>query len=71
MVFQHFSLFEALTVAENISLALPAQLRQGDLSQRIADLSQDYGLPLRCIGCRLICWRKAAHRDCSLPVATA
>ena len=46
MVFQHFSLFEALTVAENISLALPVQLRQGDLSQRIADLSLDYGLPL-------------------------
>ena len=46
MVFQHFSLFEALTVAENISLALPVHLRQGDLSQRIADLSQDYGLPL-------------------------
>jgi len=34
MVFQHFSLFEALTVVENISLALPPQLRQGDLSQR-------------------------------------
>ena len=46
MVFQHFSLFEALTVVENISLALPLHLRQGDLSQRIADLSQDYGLPL-------------------------
>ena len=46
MVFQHFSLFEALTVAENISLALPKSLRQGDLSQRIASLSQDYGLPL-------------------------
>jgi len=46
MVFQHFSLFEALTVAENISLALPQSLRQGDLSQRIANLSQDYGLPL-------------------------
>jgi ABC-type uncharacterized transport system ATPase subunit len=46
MVFQHFSLFEALTVVENISLALPPQLRQGDLSQRIADLSLDYGLPL-------------------------
>ena len=46
MVFQHFSLFEALTVAENISLALPKSLRQGDLSQRITNLSQDYGLPL-------------------------
>ncbi|HCH33350.1 MAG TPA: ABC transporter [Oceanospirillaceae bacterium] len=46
MVFQHFSLFEALTVVENISLALPPQLRQGDLSQRIASLSNDYGLPL-------------------------
>jgi len=46
MVFQHFSLFEALTVVENISLALPPSLRKGDLSARIADLSHDYGLPL-------------------------
>ena len=46
MVFQHFSLFEALTVVENISLALPKHLRLGDLSQRIANLSQDYGFPL-------------------------
>lgn len=46
MVFQHFSLFEALSVSENISLALPPLLRQGDLSQRISDLSLDYGLPL-------------------------
>ena len=46
MVFQHFSLFEALTVVENISLALPPKLRQGDLSARIAKLSQEYGLPL-------------------------
>ena len=38
MVFQHFSLFEALTVAENISLTLPKSLRPGDLSQRIASL---------------------------------
>ncbi len=46
MVFQHFSLFEALTVTENISLALPPHLRTHDLEQRIANLSQDYGLPL-------------------------
>jgi len=46
MVFQHFSLFEALTVAENISLALPPQLRTQGLEERIASLSEDYGLPL-------------------------
>ncbi|MDP6969894.1 MAG: ABC transporter ATP-binding protein [Gammaproteobacteria bacterium] len=46
MVFQHFSLFEALTVTENISLALPPHLRTSDLEERIASLSQDYGLPL-------------------------
>ena len=46
MVFQHFSLFEALTVAENISLALPASMRQGDLNTRIESLSRDYGLSL-------------------------
>jgi simple sugar transport system ATP-binding protein len=44
MVFQHFSLFETLTVAENISLAVPGTLRE--LSTRIAELSQRYGLPV-------------------------
>jgi simple sugar transport system ATP-binding protein len=44
MVFQHFSLFETLTVAENISLAVPGALR--GLSARIAELSQRYGLPV-------------------------
>jgi simple sugar transport system ATP-binding protein len=46
MVFQHFSLFEALTVTENISLALPPNLRTDDLHKLIAILSEDYGLPL-------------------------
>ena len=46
MVFQHFSLFEALTVAENIALALPPGPSLADLSARIEALSQDYGLPL-------------------------
>ncbi|HVF62845.1 MAG TPA: ABC transporter ATP-binding protein, partial [Casimicrobiaceae bacterium] len=46
MVFQHFSLFETLTVAENIALALDASQCGSDLAQRIADVSTRYGLPL-------------------------
>ncbi|MBK9676028.1 MAG: ABC transporter ATP-binding protein [Betaproteobacteria bacterium] len=45
MVFQHFSLFETLTVAENIVLALDTD-GGGDLSARIRDVSAHYGLPL-------------------------
>ncbi len=46
MVFQHFSLFEALTVAENIALAMPGPFDLGVLSEKIARVSKDYGLPL-------------------------
>jgi ABC-type uncharacterized transport system ATPase subunit len=46
MVFQHFSLFEALTVAENIALAMPGDFDLAALSQRIATVSREYGLPL-------------------------
>ncbi|WP_186399039.1 ABC transporter ATP-binding protein [Stappia sp. P2PMeth1] len=46
MVFQHFSLFEALTVAENIALALPRGTAMRDLSARIREVSRDYGLTL-------------------------
>jgi simple sugar transport system ATP-binding protein len=46
MVFQHFSLFEALTVAENIALAMPGDFDLQNLSQKIASVSKDYGLPL-------------------------
>ena len=46
MVFQHFSLFEALTVAENIALALPGAFDIEALSKKIATISKDYGLPL-------------------------
>ncbi|MCF2869662.1 ABC transporter ATP-binding protein [Octadecabacter sp. G9-8] len=46
MVFQHFSLFEALDVAENVALGMenPPPLR--DLAQRIKEVSETYGLPL-------------------------
>jgi simple sugar transport system ATP-binding protein len=46
MVFQHFSLFEALTVAENIALAMPGDFDMKALSQTIARVSRDYGLAL-------------------------
>ena len=46
MVFQHFSLFETLTVSQNIELCLSkSQLNNiGDLAQRITQLSEEYGL---------------------------
>jgi simple sugar transport system ATP-binding protein len=46
MVFQHFSLFEALTVTENIALALSNVTDMNALAARIAAVSRDYGLPL-------------------------
>jgi simple sugar transport system ATP-binding protein len=46
MVFQHFSLFDALNVTENIALALSGETDLDDLSNRIARVSVDYGLPL-------------------------
>jgi len=46
MVFQHFSLFETLTVAENIVLAMEGSTDLAKLSARIVEVSQRYGLPL-------------------------
>jgi len=42
MVFQHFSLFETLTAAENISLAVPGTINE--LSRRIREASDQFGL---------------------------
>ncbi|AVX02670.1 galactose/methyl galactoside import ATP-binding protein MglA [Maritalea myrionectae] len=47
MVFQHFSLFDALTVAENIALAMPKDQKLSDISKRLEAVSQEYGLPLK------------------------
>ena len=46
MVFQHFSLFDTLTVAENIALGLPPDTKLGELERRIADTARQYGLEL-------------------------
>ncbi|WP_426232305.1 ABC transporter ATP-binding protein [Pararhizobium sp. DWP3-4] len=42
MVFQHFSLFETLTVVENIRLVVPG--RKTDLKDRIKALGREFGL---------------------------
>ena len=46
MVFQHFSLFEALNVAENIALGMENAPKQRDLAAKIKEVSHQYGLPL-------------------------
>jgi hypothetical protein len=53
MVFQHFSLFETLTVVENVALALPGAPDLGDLSRRIEKgLRRNTGCPsIRAASC--------------------
>ena len=46
MVFQHFSLFDALSVAENIALGMENAPKLNALSQQIREVSDNYGLPL-------------------------
>jgi simple sugar transport system ATP-binding protein len=46
MVFQHFSLFDALSVAENVALGMEAPPPMRTLAARIREVSQTYGLPL-------------------------
>ncbi|MGV8939397.1 MAG: ABC transporter ATP-binding protein [Allorhizobium sp.] len=46
MVFQHFSLFEALTVAENIALSLDRSISIATIAEEATRLSESYGLPL-------------------------
>jgi len=46
MVFQHFSLFEALNVAENVALGMDNPPPMRTLAARIREVSEGYGLPL-------------------------
>lgn len=45
MVFQHFSLFEALTAAENILLSLERNAPMATIAARARELADTYGLP--------------------------
>ena len=46
MVFQHFSLFETLSVVENIALVLDEPFDLLALAARVTEVSERYGLPL-------------------------
>ena len=46
MVFQHFSLFETLTVVQNVALSLPNNRNLEALAVKINEVSGRYGLPV-------------------------
>ena len=46
MVFQHFSLFEAMTVLENIALGMDSKIPARELEGRIREVMGQYGLKL-------------------------
>ena len=46
MVFQHFSLFDTLTVAENVWLGLDKSFKLAEVTQRITAKASEYGLDI-------------------------
>ena len=46
MVYQHFSLFDTLTAAQNVWLGLDKALGLAEVSRRIVQVARDYGLPV-------------------------
>ncbi|MFO8125568.1 ABC transporter ATP-binding protein [Yoonia sp.] len=46
MVFQHFSLFDAMNVAENIALGMENPPPQAEIAAQVRSVSDQYGLPL-------------------------
>ncbi|MDZ5450061.1 ABC transporter ATP-binding protein [Labrys sp. ZIDIC5] len=46
MVYQHFALFESVTVVENIALSAPGPFRLEELAGQITALSERYGMPI-------------------------
>jgi len=52
MVFQHFALFDALTVTENVWLGLDARVPRKQVQARVAAVAAEFGLPVE--GDRLV-----------------
>ncbi len=46
MVFQHFSLFDSLSVAQNVWIGLEQKLSLAEVTQQIRDKASDYGLDI-------------------------
>jgi ABC-type uncharacterized transport system ATPase subunit len=46
MVFQHFSLFDTLSAAENVWLGLPEAFTLAKVTERMRQVGADYGLPV-------------------------
>ena len=71
MVFQHFSLFETVSVVENISLTVPGPLDR--LAERIRDKSEEFGTAGQSGGAgpQSVRRRTPAGRDHPLPAAGA
>ena len=46
MVFQHFSLFDSMSVLENVALGMEKGIDHDELQRKIIDISNRYGLPL-------------------------
>ena len=65
MVFQHFSLFEALTVLENIALGMDAKIPARELEARIREVMTQLWADARSApdGVDAVGGRAAAHRD--------
>ena len=46
MVYQHFALFESITVVENIALSMPGRMDLKGLAVKVREVSEKYGLPI-------------------------
>jgi ABC-type uncharacterized transport system ATPase subunit len=55
MVFQHFSLFVAVSVAENVTLGMEAPPRPRDLARRIRAVSESTASPSIRVGWSATC----------------